>query len=164
MIFTVKIRIIYIFLQFIFVVLDEEKRNRFKINVYTEGYLENEDGLSCDIVVQFNPKYPDEPPIIEIESETNFEDYTKEKLKEAIDSCIEENLGTEMIFSIVGCAQELMNTIFDQIKIDREEAREKKQKEIEEIEMKKFEGTRVTGRSIYPSISKVQSIYCMLFF
>ena len=64
---------------------------------------------------------------------------------DAINACIDENLGTEMIFSIVGCTQELLNSLFDQIKIEREEKAEKKKREIEEIELKKFEGTIVTG-------------------
>lgn len=125
-------------------ILDEEKRNKFKINVYTEGFRESQDGLSCDLVFTYTPKYPDEKPIIEIEEEINFESDTREKVEEALNTCIEENLGTEMIFSLVGCTQEVLNTLFDQIKIDREELRERKEREIEEIELKKFEGTRVT--------------------
>lgn len=46
----------------------------------------------------------------------------------------------EMIFGIVGCAQEHLNTLFDQMKIDRELAKEMKEKEEEEKERKKFEG------------------------
>lgn len=126
-------------------VLDEEKRNKFKINVYTEGFLDEKDGLSCDLVFTYKSKYPDEKPIVEIEEEINFETDTKEKVVDAINACIDENLGTEMIFSIVGCTQELLNSLFDQIKIEREEKAEKKKREIEEIELKKFEGTIVTG-------------------
>jgi hypothetical protein len=129
---------------FTFTVLDDEKRNKFKINVYTEGYQEEKDGLSCDLVFTFRNNYPDEKPLVEIEEETNFEPDTKAKLTDAINACIDENLGTEMIFSIVGCTQELLNSLFDQIKIEREEKRERKLREIEEIEQKKFEGTIVT--------------------
>ena len=125
--------------------MDEEKRNKFKINVYTEGFREEQDGLCCNLVFTYMPKYPDDKPIVEIEDEINFELKIKQKVEEAISSCIEENLGSEMIFSIVGCTQELLNSLFDQIKIEREEQREKKQREIEEIEQKKFEGTIVSG-------------------
>jgi len=124
--------------------LDKEERNKFKINVYTEGFLEEKDGLSCDLVFTYRPKYPDEKPIVEIEEETNFESDIKKKVLDAINSCIDENLGTEMIFSIVGCTQELLDTLFDQIKIEREEKLERKKREIEEIELKKFQGTIVT--------------------
>lgn len=126
--------------------MDEEKRNKFKINVCTEGYREDEDGLCCDLVFTYTPKYPDEKPIVDIEEEVNFESDTREKLEEALNACIEENIGTEMIFSLVGCTQDLLNTLFDQIKIDRDELKERKQRELEEIEQKKFEGTRVTGK------------------
>ncbi|XP_070503597.1 RWD domain-containing protein 1 [Chironomus tepperi] len=125
-------------------ILDEEKRNKFKINVYTEGFREEQDGLCCDLVFTYTAKYPDEKPIVEIEDEINFESDIKKKVLDGINSCIEENLGTEMIFSIVGSTQELLNSLFDQIKIEREEQRERKEREIEEIELKKFEGTRVT--------------------
>lgn len=83
-------------------------------------------------------------PLIDIENEINFESDTTEKVKEALSQSVEENLGMEMIFSLVGCTQELLNILFDQIKIDREEQLEKKKQEQEEIERKKFEGTRVS--------------------
>lgn len=70
-----------------------------------------------------------------------------EKLTDNINQTIEENLGMEMIFSIVGNAQELLNTLFDEIKSDRELQKELKEKEKEELERKKFEGTRVTVES-----------------
>lgn len=87
-------------------------------------------------------------PIIEIEEE-NFEKDIKVKLLDAIKETIEENMGMEMIFGIVGCAQELLNTLFDQMKIDREEAKEKKEQEEEEKERKKFEGEYFTFRHVY---------------
>lgn len=63
---------------------------------------------------------------------------------DAIKQTIEENLGMEMIFGIVGCAQEHLNTLFDQMKIDKELAKELKQKEEEEKERKRFEGELIT--------------------
>lgn len=139
----------YLFLQFKFqneiheifliLVLDEEDRRKFKINVCTDEYRESNDGLTCDLVFEYKQKYPDEPPGLEIEDE-NFERDVRVKLMDAIKQTIEENLGMEMIFGIVGCAQELLNSLFDQIKIDREAAKELKEKEEEEKERKKFEG------------------------
>lgn len=105
----------------------------------TDEFKESNDGLACDLVFEYTPKYPDEKPKIEIEEE-NFESDIKEKLLDAINQTIEENIGMEMIFGIVGCAQEHLNTLFDQIKIDRELAKELKEKEEEEKERKKFEG------------------------
>lgn len=126
--------------------MDEEKRNKFKINVCTDGFREDQDGLCCDLVFTYLPKYPDEKPIVEIEEEINFESDIKEKVVDAIKNCIEENIGSEMIFSIVGCTQELLNVLFDQIKIERDELREKKEREREIEEHKKFEGTIVSGK------------------
>lgn len=68
----------------------------------------------------------------------------KEKLSDAISALIEENLGTEMIFSLVAGAQELLNTLFDGIKSEREELKRQKEREIEETERKRFEGTVVS--------------------
>lgn len=95
--------------------------------------------MICDLVFEYTSKYPDEAPKIEIEEE-NFEPDVRGKLMDALKQTIEENLGMEMIFGIVGAAQELLNSLFDQMKIDREEAKEKKAKEEEEKERKKFEG------------------------
>lgn len=123
--------------------LDEDRR-KFKISVCTEEFKETGDGLSCDLVFQYTKTYPDEAPLIEIENEVNFESDTSQKVKDGLNDTIQENLGMEMIFSLVGCTQELLNTLFDQIKIDREEQRERKQREVEELEHKKFEGTKCT--------------------
>lgn len=68
----------------------------------------------------------------------------EELLKEKINETIQENLGMEMIFSIVSCAQEWLNERFDQLKIEQEQEAERIKLEREEMERKKFEGTKVT--------------------
>jgi hypothetical protein len=65
-------------------------------------------------------------------------------VKECLNQNVEENIGNEMIFGLVSTTQEFLNTFFDQLKIDREEKREKQEREHEESERKKFEGTRVS--------------------
>ena len=81
--------------------------------------------------------YPDIAPVVEIEDE-NFENDVKSKILEQLeqtvrnfDQCpiiitilkiylqIEENLGMEMCFSLVSVAQEQLNIIFDEIKLNR---------------------------------------------
>lgn len=57
---------------------------------------------------------------------------------------IEENLGIEMIFSLVSSAQEWLNVKWDEHKRDAENREQQKLKEFEDAEQKKFEGTRVT--------------------
>jgi Rps23 Pro-64 3,4-dihydroxylase Tpa1-like proline 4-hydroxylase len=98
------------------------------------------------LIFDIKPKYPDEAPLCCIEEE-NFEKDIKEKLTQNIQQTIEENLGMEMIFSIVGNSQEMLNTLFDEVKKDRELQKELKEKAAEELERKKFEGTRVSVES-----------------
>lgn len=92
----------------------------------------------------FTSKYPDEAPLLDIEDDNFDDDLVKEKIVDAVNVLIEENMGMEMIFSLVAGAQELLNTLFDEIKLSREEVKRKKEQEIEEAERKRFEGTRVS--------------------
>lgn len=120
----------------------------------TEEFRDTQDGLCCDLIFEYKSKYPDEAPILEI-AEENFESDVKKKLLENLNATIEENLGMEMIFSIVGNAQELLNTLFDEIKADRELQKELKEKEKEELERKKFEGNKklnVYKKMIYSNL------------
>lgn len=124
--------------------LEREPRIIFKIGICTEDFQETQDGLSCDLVFTFPMKYPDEAPIIAIE-EDNFEDeMLNEKLLDSLKASVEENLGTEMIFTLVAGAQELLNVLFDGIKNEREQQKLRKEEEAEEAERKRFEGTRVS--------------------
>ncbi|KAJ8968596.1 hypothetical protein NQ317_004412 [Molorchus minor] len=48
---------------------------KFSIPIKTEEYEpDTENGLSCDLVITYTPKYPEEAPIIQIENPENFED------------------------------------------------------------------------------------------
>lgn len=128
----------------VFLVLEKEPRIIFKIAICTEDFQETQDGLCCDLVFTFPIKYPDEAPIIAIE-EDNFEDeMLNEKLLDSMKASVEENMGTEMIFTLVAGAQELLNVLFDGIKNEREEKKLRKEQEAEEAERKRFEGTRVS--------------------
>lgn len=91
----------------------------------------------------FPIKYPDEAPLLEIETDNFDDDLVKEKIIDNVKELIEENMGTEMIFTLVASAQEHMNTLFDEIKLEREEAKTRREQEIEELERKRFEGTIV---------------------
>lgn len=57
------------------------------------------------------------------------------------------NLGMVMIFTLVSRAFEWINTLKDRKKLERQEEEERKKRELEELERKKFEGTRVTVES-----------------
>jgi len=124
-------------------VLEREPRIKFTIKIQTEDYNEMQDGLICDLLFTFTTKYPDEAPLIAIEEE-NFEKHIKEELLSTLNATIEENIGTEMVFTLVAGAQELLNTMFDEIKINREELKNREKEREDELERKRFEGTVVT--------------------
>lgn len=95
----------------------------------------------------YTEKYPDTAPTVEIEDALNFEDYYEQSLLEHIETTISENLGMEMIFSLVSSAQEWLNVKWDEHKNALEEQRVQRIRDAEEAERKKFEGTRVTVES-----------------
>jgi len=130
-------------------VLATEPHHKFQIPIATEEYSseEPEKGLACKLVFTFTATYPDGAPVVEIEEPENFEDMFETRLLEHLQKTIEENLGMEMIFSLVSSAQEWLNERWDEHKFHQEELREQKLREIEEEERKKFEGTRVTVES-----------------
>lgn len=136
-------------LQFIFLVIESEyPKLKFTIKICTEEYLETDDGLTCQLQFSLPEKYPDEAPLVEF-IDDNFEDHESsktlsEKIRDEITKIANENIGTEMIFTLVAGIQEYMNNLFDGIKVSREELKLQKEKEIEEAERKRFEGTRVT--------------------
>ena len=89
------------------------------IKISTEDFAETDDGLTTDLVFTFTTKYPDVGPKVEIENENvsepeisqrfcfnsirfQFQDSVlNQKLMDMFNSMIEENLGSEMIFSLV---------------------------------------------------------------
>ncbi|EDV92733.1 RWD domain-containing protein 1 [Drosophila grimshawi] len=130
-------------------VLETEPFHKFQIPIATEEYYadsaeDGEKGLACKLVFTYTAKYPDEAPLVEIEDAENFEDNFEAQLLEQLRLTIEENIGMEMIFSLVSSAQEWLNVQWDEHKKHQEDERARKVQEVEEAERKKFEGTRVT--------------------
>lgn len=126
-------------------ILATEPFHKFKIPILTEEFIEQEEnGIACKLVFTYTEKYPDEAPIIEIEDSVNLDNNSLQLLLEHINKTVTENLGMEMIFSLVSSAQEYLNVCYDEQKQAEEMEKEKKLKELEELERKKFEGTRVT--------------------
>lgn len=128
-----------------FQLLSTEPQYKFSIPIKTEEYEpDSENGLSCDLVVTYTSKYPEESPIIEIENPENFEEDYETNLLDYLDEQIKENLGMVMIFTIVSAAQEWLNVKWEETKKEKEERAALKLKQEEEAELKRFEGTRVT--------------------
>ncbi|EFN87078.1 RWD domain-containing protein 1 [Harpegnathos saltator] len=115
----------------------------FAIPIKTEEYEpETENGLSCRLEFTYTSKYPDEPLLVSITEQENFDE--DEKLKAHLAEQMSENLGMVMVFTLVSAAQEWLNVQWDKIKLRREETAAQKLKEEEEAERRRFEGTRVT--------------------
>lgn len=105
------------------------------IQIKSEEYEpDTSNGLSCRLDFTYTCQYPDEPLLICIEEEENFEEGGGEKLKEHLDEQMEENLGMVMVFTLVSAAQEWLNVQWDKIKLHREECAARKLEEEEEAE------------------------------
>lgn len=126
--------------------MEKEPLYKFQIPINTEEFDKDtqESGLSCNLIFTYTPTYPDEAPVVEIEEPVNFEEGYETKLLDHLQASIEENIGMEMIFTLVSTAQEWLNERWDDFKKTQEDERERKIMEAEEAERKRFEGTRVT--------------------
>lgn len=89
-------------------------------------------------------KYPDEKPAIQILDSNNLEEEELEELLNILSQKADESLGTVMIFMLVSDVVEWLITKTDKEADDFEQEKEKKQKEIEAEENKRFDGTPVT--------------------
>lgn len=125
-------------------VLETKPFHKFSIPIKSETYEEGQ-GLSCYLVFTYTAKYPDEIPIIEIDNEdcSDGSNHTTELLQH-LNEQAKQNIGMVMIFTLVSAGQEWLNEKWDSLKKEQEERLLAKQKEEEEAEMKRFEGTRVS--------------------
>ena len=81
-------------------VIDREPRIRFKITISTEEFQETEDGFQLDLLFTFPETYPDVGAVFEIEADNFEDDLLREKVSDYLAKTIEENLGSEMIFTL----------------------------------------------------------------
>ncbi|XP_005175295.1 RWD domain-containing protein 1 [Musca domestica] len=127
-------------------ILEKEPFHKFQIPIATEEFNKEtqENGLSCYLVFTYTPTYPDEAPVVEVDEPVNFQEDYEQRMLEHLKSTIEENIGMEMIFTLVSTAQEWLNERWDDFKKAEEDERERRLLEAEEAERKRFEGTRVT--------------------
>ncbi|CAG9856824.1 unnamed protein product [Phyllotreta striolata] len=117
----------------------------FSIPIKTEEFeLDSGNGISCELVVTYTPKYPEEKPIIELQDIENLNNEYEEQLLEYLNEQITENLGMVMVFTLVSSAQEWLNVKWEEVKKENDDRLARKLKAEEEAEQKKFDGTRVT--------------------
>ncbi|XP_075215964.1 RWD domain-containing protein 1 [Lycorma delicatula] len=120
----------------------------FIIPVKSDDYDEdNEVGLLARLKFEYTPKYPEETPLLDFDSAEGLDDSQQEALLSFLKSQAEENIGMVMIFTLVSAAQEWLNNLNDETRRVQEEMEEKRIKDEEEAERKRFEGTRVTVES-----------------
>lgn len=115
----------------------------FTITV-TSDAGENDETVEVTLKFTYVEKYPDEPPLWEIDSQENLEDCDAKEVLQLLQQQAEENLGMVMIFTLVTAVQEKLNEIVDQIKSRQEEEKRRIEREAEEAEKKHFQGTVVT--------------------
>lgn len=62
-------------------VIASEPHYKFSIPIKSEAYEpSSENGLSCELVFTYLPKYPDEPPLIEVINANNFKEDSESEL------------------------------------------------------------------------------------
>ncbi|KAL1915626.1 uncharacterized protein VTP21DRAFT_6385 [Calcarisporiella thermophila] len=107
-----------------------------------------EDTLALGLVVNFTSTYPEELPALSLEIlEGKLSQEHIEKLESQLLETAENSLGMAMVFTLASQLKELLTTLVEQIRADRErEAEERAQRELE-LEQAKFQGTRVTVQS-----------------
>jgi len=128
-------------------IISTEPFYKFSIPIKSEQYDDAENGLACNLIFTYSAKYPDEQPTVEIEEPINIGDSHQEQLLEHLNEQAKENIGMVMVFTLVSLAQEWLNLKWDDVKKQQEEEKLKMDKEREDLERKKFEGTRVTVES-----------------
>ncbi|KAK3595223.1 hypothetical protein CHS0354_021538 [Potamilus streckersoni] len=125
-------------------VLSRQPFHEFQINLTSQSEDTDVDSVSCTLHVLYVEKYPDEAPIVEIRDPENLDDIDIQTLNDLIQQKVEENLGMAMVFTLISVVQEKLSDIAEDTRRKQEEEKEKKKKMAEEVERKRFDGTRVT--------------------
>ncbi|RXG53543.1 RWD domain-containing protein 1 [Armadillidium vulgare] len=117
--------------------LEQEPLHKFKIVVKSEDYEESTDegiGAAVDLIFEYTPSYPDEPPLLEINPLHNLDDDDIEILRNRLQEQCSENLGMVMVFTLVSFTLEWLNNKIESDKKKQEEEKELKKKALEELE------------------------------
>lgn len=134
-------------------VIEEEPQRIFTVTVSSQDPEDphlhvNKDGtpdkVGCTVQFTYTAKYPDEAPIMEIIDVDRLEEDQTEIILEFLKEQAQENLGMVMVFTIISALQEKLTVLVEDMKKNAEQKRLQIEKEEEEAEMTKFEGTRVT--------------------
>lgn len=144
-------------------VLSRECPVKFQIPVKSEEYdAEAGTGYACILKFTYTEKYPEEPPEIELEDMEHFGNEDDVRLKEHLQEQAESFLGEVMIFTLVSAAQEWLSTNWDNAKRSQEEERDRRIREEEEAEQKRFEGTLVNPETFFAWKAKFEAEFAHL--
>ncbi|XP_052807756.1 RWD domain-containing protein 1-like [Mya arenaria] len=118
----------------------------FEISLVSQKHEDDEDEeeASCVLKFTYSATYPDEPPLMEVSEAENIDEEQQAEILSLMQSEAEENLGMGMVFTLVSAVQEQLTTLIEQSKQRRKDEILQRLREEEELEQKKFEGTRVT--------------------
>ena len=120
----------------------------FSLQVCSEDDENEQEPVSVTLQFTYTDKYPDEKPIFEIaDIDGTFNEEQTESLNELIDTQMEENIGTVVVFTIMSAVQEFLNDYIDNVKQQIKFEKERKEREEKEAEQKKCHGTPVTVAS-----------------
>lgn len=136
---------------------------KFQIPVKSEEYDgEAGTGYACTLKFTYTEKYPEEIPEIEIEDMEHFGDDDEIRLKDHLIEQAESILGEVMVFTLVSAAQEWLSMSWDNAKKSAEDEKEKRLREEEEAEQKRFEGTLVNPETFYAWKAKFDAEFAHL--
>jgi len=126
-------------------ILEEKPHYQFKIKIMSQD-AENHPKHAMSVEVQFTytSDYPDTPPLMEFIDSENMDDMQLRLLMDSMKSLCEENLGMVMVFTIISAVQETLTDNMEKAAQEEIEANERRIREEEEAERKRFEGTRVS--------------------
>jgi hypothetical protein len=125
-------------------VLSTEPYASFELTVSSQTTREDIETASCTLQFTYTPRYPDEPPTMDVKEVVNIDDEYSSEILDLMKQLASENLGMVMVFIIYSTVQEKLNEIVERIADSEQQEKLRKEKIIEEAERKKFEGTRVT--------------------
>ncbi|CAF0966462.1 unnamed protein product [Adineta ricciae] len=127
------------------IVLSEDPFPKFTLMV--KPTTNDEDSLKpfLQLEITFHENYPEQAPQITIIDSANVDDTSA--FDSEIQKICEENLGMPVIFTLASDLSEKLSIQSENRQIRQREALERRQREEEEAEHKRFEGTRVTVES-----------------
>ena len=121
---------------------------KFTIHLKSDPQTIEEDvpSIIYEVVIEFAlpETYPDSVPDIVIQESVNLDDCDEQELLELLETEANSSVGMVMTFILVSVAIDWINRKADEKRREYKDALDKKKREEEEAEMKKFEGTRVT--------------------